>query len=149
MSTRSPEPHQSPVQPQPAVTGSGRTSESPQASTTGGVKAIGGLIAVAIGITGVFLLALAAVLVLAFQVRSPSAAITGVATGAFGVIGSVVGAYFGVKVGTDQTKPLADAATAASARAAAFALHVPPESAEIAAKAANDAMTAAHAVTRG
>jgi hypothetical protein len=107
------------------------------------------LIAVGIGITGVFLLALAAVLVLAFQVASSSAAITGVATGAFGVIGSVVGAYFGVKVGTDQTKSLADAATAASARAGALALHVPPESAEIAAKAANEAVAATHAVARG
>jgi hypothetical protein len=107
------------------------------------------LIAVAIGVTAVFLLALATVLVLAFKVASSSAAITGVASGAFGVIGSVVGAYFGVKAGTDQTKPLAEAATAASARATALALHVPPESAEAAAKAANDAVTITHAVTRG
>lgn len=147
MSTGSPD-SQSPPQTQPTVVGSGGSPAPTPASRTGGIQAIGGLIAVGIGITGVFLLALATVFVLAFQVASSSAAITGVATGAFGVIGSVVGAYFGVKVGTDQTKSLADAATTASARAGALALHVPPESAEIAAKAANDAVAVTHAVAR-
>ena len=102
---------------------------------------IGGLIAVSVGVTAILLLALATVFVLAFQVSSPGEAVTGVATAAFGVIGSVVGAYFGVKVGTDQTKQLSDAAAAANARASAIALHVPPDSADAAARAANDAIS--------
>lgn len=98
-----------------------------------------------VGVAAVFLLALATVLVLALKVSSSGSAITGVATGAFGVIGSVVGGYFGVKTGTDQTKPLAAAASAASAGATAIALHVPPDAADRAARAANDAVAATHA----
>jgi hypothetical protein len=75
-----------------------------------------------------------------------------IVTGAFGVIGSVVGAYFGVKVGTDQSKPIADAAAsaneaaaAAQARSEAIALHVAPENADRALDAANAAVSAMHA----
>lgn len=104
---------------------------------------IGGLIAVSVGVTAILVLALATVFVLAFQVSSPGDAVTGVATAAFGVIGSVVGAYFGVKVGTDQAKRIGEDAAAANARASALALHVPSDAADAAAKAANDAVTAA------
>ena len=53
-----------------------------------------------------------------------------------GVVGSIVGAYFGVKVGTDQTKAALDTAQKESAKkdqhaakAQVYALHVPPEAA--------------------
>jgi hypothetical protein len=108
-----------------------------------------GLVAVGMGVAAILILALAAVFVLAFKIASPTDAVVAVATGAFGVIGSVVGAYFGVKVGTDQSKPIAaaaatatEAATAADVRSQALALHVPTELAEQAMTAANQAVAA-------
>jgi hypothetical protein len=119
---------------------------------TSRVAPVGGLIAVAVGVGAILLLALAAVFLLAFKLSSPTDAVVAVATGAFGVIGSVVGAYFGVKVGTDQSKPIADAAASATeaaavahARSEAIALHVTPENADRALNAANAAVSAMRA----
>jgi hypothetical protein len=110
---------------------------------------IGGLVAVASGIAAILVVALATVLVLAFEVTGSGAAISAVATGAFGVIGSVVGAYLGVKIGTDQTSKLADSAASAQAAAAAYAAHVPNAVAADANNAAKEAMAAARtAATR-
>ena len=116
------------------------------------LASVGGLVAVGLGVAAIFMLALAAVFLLAFKLSSPTDAVVAVATGAFGVIGSVVGAYFGVKVGTDQSKPIAaaaasatEAAAAAHARSEAIALHVSPENAARALDAANAAVSAMHA----
>jgi uncharacterized membrane protein YfcA len=112
---------------------------------------IGGLVAVGMGVAAILILALAAVFVLAFQIRSPTDAVVAIASGAFGVIGSVVGAYFGVKVGTDQSKPIAaaaatatEAATAANLRSQALALHVPTDLRAEALNAANEAVATLH-----
>ena len=69
---------------------------------------------------------------------------------ATGVVGSIVGAYFGVKVGTDQTKTALQTAQQESAtkdrnaaKAQVYALHVAPgdaETVEAAAKRAADAV---------
>jgi hypothetical protein len=63
----------------------------------------------------------------------------------------VVGAYFGVKVGTDQSKPIAaaaatatEAATAAHLRSQALALHVPTDLRAEALNAANEAVATLH-----
>lgn len=113
------------------------------------LQSIGGLVAVGTGVAAILVLALAAVVLLAFKISAPTDAIVAVTTGAFGVIGSVVGAYFGVKVGTDQAKPIAaaaadatKAAATAHARSEAIALHVPPDNADQALNAANAAVTA-------
>ncbi len=106
---------------------------------TTNIQSVGGLIAVAVGVSAILVLALATVFLLAFKISAPTEAVVAVATGAFGVTGSVVGAYFGVKVGTDQTKPIAEAAAAAQARSTAIALHVPPEKAREALDAAKNA----------
>jgi hypothetical protein len=107
---------------------------------------IGGLVAVASGIAAIVVVALVTVLVLAFEVSGSGGAISAVATGAVGVIGSVVGAYLGVKIGTDQTSKLADSAASAQAAAAVYAAHVPSADAPTANEAAQTAMTAARAV---
>lgn len=69
------------------------------------VLPIGGLVAVAIGVAAIVVVGLATVFVLAFKVSSAGAAIGAVASGAFGVIGSVVGAYLGVKMGQTKRAP--------------------------------------------
>ncbi len=106
---------------------------------------VGGLVAVASGIAAILVIALATVLVLALNVSGSGAAISAVATGSFGVIGSVVGAYLGVKIGTDQTSKLADSAAEAHAAAAVYAAHVPSADAPTANQAASDAVAAVRA----
>ena len=53
--------------------------------------------------------------------------VASIATAAFGVIGSVVGAYFGVKVGAEGSAKALDEHRAEAARAQAFAAHLPEE----------------------
>jgi hypothetical protein len=87
------------------------------------LKLIAGLAAVAIGALIVGVIATVAVLqggTTAAQIASSSG----------GVIATMVGAYFGVKVGSDQTKAAMDGQRAEAAKAQAFAAHVPSEKAE-------------------
>jgi hypothetical protein len=81
-------------------------------------------------------------LILGLQLES-SAATVSVATSAFGVVGSIVGAYFGVKIGseqaadaTGQNADLTKRVQAAETKADAYALHV--ENADAAQKTAQD-----------
>ena len=127
------------------ITNPAPATESPNSK----LMSIGGLVAVGMGVGAILILALAAVFVLAFKIASPTDAVVAVPTGSFGVIGSVVGADFGVKGGTDQSKPIAaaaatatEAATAANVRSQALALHVPTELAGEAMAAANEAVAA-------
>jgi hypothetical protein len=89
------------------------------------IKLIGGLVAVGLGVTAVLGIAVGA-LIVGTQTAATIAGSTA------GVVGSIVGAYFGVKVGTDQTKTALDQAQAESAKkdrhaakAQVYALHVP------------------------
>jgi hypothetical protein len=52
-----------------------------------------------------------------------------IAKGAIGVIRSIVGAYFGVKIGTDGTKAAVSAQQDEATKAQVYALHTPSEKA--------------------
>jgi uncharacterized protein YacL len=91
------------------------------------VQVIGGLTAVFLGLAVVLIVAVLAVVF----VRNDAAQVATVASSAFTVIGTLVGAYFGMKIGTDQTKAAmeqTDRATQAmreeAAKAQAFASQV-------------------------
>lgn len=68
-----------------------------------------------------------------------------VAVGAFGVIGSIVAAYFGLKVGADNSKKAVEAQREEAAKAQVFAAHVPREEAV---RILEDARDAARAVRK-
>jgi hypothetical protein len=85
-------------------------------------------------------------LILGLQLESSSATVS-VATSAFGVVGSIVGAYFGVKIGseqaadaTGQNADLTKRVQAAETKADAYALHV--DDADAAQKTAQDMLRA-------
>ncbi|MGN6217015.1 MAG: hypothetical protein ACTHN7_08670 [Solirubrobacterales bacterium] len=87
------------------------------------VKMIGGLVAVAIGVLAVGIIAVVAILKDKHHAGTISSA-------AGGVIATMVGAYFGVKVGTDQSKTAADNQKAEAAKAQVYALHLDPHKAK-------------------
>lgn len=110
------------------------------------IQVIGGLTAVSLGLAGVLIIATLAVVF----VRTDAAQVAVVASSAFTVIGTLVGAYFGMKIGTDQTKAAmeqTDRATKAmreeAAKAQAFASQVETGA------AADWALRAAHALAFG
>jgi hypothetical protein len=82
------------------------------------IKEVGGLAAVVAGV-----IAVAGVAGGALAVGTETAAT--IAGSAAAAIGSMVGAYFGVKVGTDQTKNTAKKQQQESAKAQVFAAHLP------------------------
>jgi hypothetical protein len=88
------------------------------------LKVIGGLVALGSG-----LLALVIVVIVALLVK-PDTTGGSIATSAIGVIGSIVGAYFGVKIGSDGTQKAIDAQQQEATKAQVFALHTPPGEAE-------------------
>jgi hypothetical protein len=83
------------------------------------LKVIGGLIALGIGLLALLLVV---VFTLAFNRGTGGES---VATAAIGVIGSTVGAYFGVKIGTDGTSRSIDAQQDEALKAQVIALHIP------------------------
>jgi hypothetical protein len=89
------------------------------------VKLVGGLVALAVGVVAVALLAGGAL------IAAPGDAAT-IATAAFGVIGSIVGAYFGVKIGTDGTQKAVQAHQDEATKAQVFAAHLQPDQADLA-----------------
>ncbi|MGN6379481.1 MAG: hypothetical protein ACTHNU_11065 [Gaiellales bacterium] len=86
---------------------------------------IGGLLAVFFG-----LVALVVIAAVALSQVSDSQSTVSIATSAFGVIGTVIGAYFGVKVGSDGTQKALSDLKEESAKAQAFAMHLDPAKAE-------------------
>jgi hypothetical protein len=86
------------------------------------VKTIGGLVAVGVGVLIVGIIAIVALL------KDSSTAAT-IASSAGGVIATIVGAYFGVKVGTDQSKNALEGQKAEAAKAQVYAAHIPTEDA--------------------
>jgi hypothetical protein len=85
------------------------------------LSSVAGLVAVVAG-----LLALMAVSVAAIVVLSPGNGqnVVAVTTGSFGVIGTVVGAYFGVKLGADGRQAAQHAQRAEAAKVQALAAHL-------------------------
>jgi hypothetical protein len=88
------------------------------------LKLIGGLVALSAGLA-----ALIIVVIVALALK-PTTSGGSIATAAIGVIGSIVGAYFGVKIGSDGTQQAVDGQRQEAAKAQAFALHVHPQEAE-------------------
>jgi hypothetical protein len=82
------------------------------------IKLIGGLVALGSG-----LLVLGLIAGGALAVDSDNA--VKVATGAFGVIGTLVGAYFGQKIGSDGVKEAATRADQEATKAQIYAAHLP------------------------
>lgn len=138
-------PSEPPVEPEPvepaASSAGGSPAEaraaSPDTGTTGSptptangkidrLKIIGGLVALGAG-----LLALIIVVIVALIVK-PDTTGGSIATAAIGVIGSIVGAYFGVKIGTDGTQKAIDAQQQEATKAQVFALHTSPQDAPMA-----------------
>jgi hypothetical protein len=89
------------------------------------IKLIGGLVVVCSGLLVLIAIGLTAIIV----VRNTTSDVVAVATSAFGVLGSVVGAYFGVKIGTDGTQTAIEGLKNEAAKAQAFAAHVDPNDA--------------------
>ncbi len=115
------------------VTPPAQSSAPPQASGKAeSLRTIAGLLAVAVGLAAIALIALVG---MGF-VKTDNPSVVSIATSSFGVIGTIVGAYFGVKVGTDGTTKALEGTQAAieavkneSAKATAFASHMDPASA--------------------
>jgi hypothetical protein len=87
------------------------------------IKLIGGLVAVAIGVLAVAVIAL-------YAISQNDEDAGTIASAAGGVIASIVGAYFGVKIGSDQTKNAQDGLKQEAAKAQAFAAHLSPADAD-------------------
>ena len=106
------------------------------------IKVVGGLVAV---LGGLFVVLVISVLAIAV-VSGDTGQIATIAAASFGVVGTIVGAYFGVKVGTDQsqqalrqtqhamgqTQDTIRAMREEASKAQAFAAHLPPPAASAA-----------------
>lgn len=98
------------------------------------IQAVGGLVAVVVGVSAITALAVAA---MAFISNGKDAnSMIPLATAAFGVISAVVGAYLGIKIGTDQSASSAQDAKEANAKLTAVQGFIPAEHQEDAQKAA-------------
>lgn len=102
------------------TSGSGKSDAAPPGKADQ-LKIIGGLLALVAG-----LIALLGVLGLAIAVKVTEMHFSQLAATVIGVIGSIVGAYFGVKIGSDGTDKALEAQRQESARAQIFAAHLPP-----------------------
>src|SRR5690348_18353521 len=87
------------------------------------LKTIGGVVAVG---SGLLALIVVAVFGMAWA-KSDTSSVVSIAAGAFGVIGTIVGAYFGVKVSSDGTQKAIDALKDAETKASTFAAHLEPD----------------------
>jgi hypothetical protein len=106
-----------PTTPLPVVAAAGDEDDAIQR-----IRTIGGLAAVAIGVLAVTGIGVGA-LIVGTQTAATIAASTA------GVVGSVVGAFFGVKVGTDQTRNAVEGERRQAAKAQVFAAHLQPQQA--------------------
>lgn len=89
------------------------------------VQSVAGLVSVVVGVFCITALALATMAFIGSD--HDGNVIVPLATAAFGVISAVVGAYLGIKIGTDQTKTLAQSASQAHAALGAVQGYVPAE----------------------
>ena len=100
---------------------------------TAALKSVAGLTAVAVGLVA---LTLIAILGMSF-VSTDNPSVVAIASGSFTVIGTIVGAYFGVKSGNDNTQKALDGTQKAieglrdeASKTAAFAAHINGEHAK-------------------
>lgn len=122
--------------------GVGMPADTPEApNLPERIKVIGGLVAVATGVVAVTVIAVVAV-----ALDSDDAAT--IASSAGGVIATIVGAYFGVKSGSDRAKAASEDTKAEAAKAQVYALHLPAEKADRVLGQANAAAEAVNAQSR-
>jgi len=93
--------------------------------TADSIRTIGGLVVVAIGVLAITILAVTTMAFIGSDKDGNT--IVPLSTAAFGVISTIVGAYLGIKIGTDQTKTLAQSASEAHARLSAIQPFVPAD----------------------
>jgi hypothetical protein len=111
---------------EPPVRSVGASAPSPPRvpqTATEGVKLIGGLVVVCTGLVVVLAISAVAMLLLSESANE----VVAVATASFSVIGTLVGAYFGLKIGSDGTQAAVAGLRHEAAKAQAFAAHVPTE----------------------
>jgi hypothetical protein len=89
------------------------------------VKLIGGLVVVCVGLVVLLVISVVAMII----VHSTTSDVVAIATGSFGVVGAIVGAYFGIKAGSDSAASAVAGMRHEAAKAQAFAANVPKESA--------------------
>src|SRR6202035_2125119 len=105
------------------------------------IQSIGGLVAVVGGVLAITALAIST---MAFIGSDKDAnTIVPLSTAAFGVISAIVGAYLGIKIGTDQSKSFAQDAGQAHARLAAVQGFIPANRQQEAQAASEQAAEAA------
>lgn len=111
----------------------GGASDPPHTAATGNrwlpsaesIQSIAGLVAVVVGVVAITALAIST---MAFIGSDKDAnTIVPLSTAAFGVISAIVGAYLGIKIGTDQSKTFAQDAGQAHARLAAVQGFIPAD----------------------
>ena len=91
-----------------------------------GLSSVAGLVAVVAGLLALIAVSVAAIVALPSGNGQNVVAVT---TGSFGVIGTVVGAYFGVKLGGDGRLAAQQAQRAEAAKVQALAAHLDTEEA--------------------
>jgi len=99
-----------------------------QQERAGGVLEYGHLVVVTLGIAAVLMVFLVTMLLTTELFQDP-AEVLAILTALFGVIGTLVGTYFGVKASSDARQGLQDVATGASTSLAVIAV-TPPRDAE-------------------
>jgi hypothetical protein len=111
--------------------------KSPRPATRAqSIAEVAGLIALVAGLSVLAIVAVAAMIVAPGGSKE-------VAVGAFGVIGSVVGAYFGLKVGAESAQKSADGQRQEAAKAQVFAAHISDSNPDVVLQQARDAARAA------
>jgi hypothetical protein len=105
------------------------------------ITQVAGLLALVAGLIVLGLVAMSAMIV------APSSS-KDVAVGAFGVIGSVVGAYFGLKVGAESAQKSADGQRQEAAKAQVFAAHIGDADPDLVLAQVRDAARAASTARR-
>jgi hypothetical protein len=91
------------------------------------LSSIAGLLAVIAGLLSLLAVSVAAIVSLPTGDGQNVVAVT---TGSFGVIGTVVGAYFGVKLGADGRQAAQHAQRTEAAKVQALAAHLDPDEAD-------------------
>ncbi len=112
-----------------------KSSAAQETTNAESIKLIGGLVALGSGLLVLALIAGGALI-------SGTATAEKIAIGAFGVIGTLVGAYFGQKIGSDGSKEATERATQEATKAQIYAAHLPPSE-------ATDVIKLAHAAATG
>jgi hypothetical protein len=106
----------------PSTEQMGRGARRSESTWDEKIRTVGGLLAVVAGVLAVGSIAIVAL------AKNTSTAAT-IASSAGGVIATIVGAYFGVKVGSDQSRAANSSERAEAAKAQVYAAHLPSEEA--------------------